>query len=78
MEKYSKELIEKINKLKKDVLNLADKVTTNEDARIECGILNETLTNSWSSIDAAIFAEEPSEIERQIDAAIEQAYQTPT
>ena len=76
MQIYSEELTSKVNRLKDSVLNLASKVAINEDARIECGILNRELSNNWNSIDTTIFAEEPSEPERQIDSAIEQAYQT--
>ena len=77
MKEYSKEFINKINKLKEDVIKLANKVNAGEDARTACGVLNRSLSNNWNDIDATIFAEEPSELERQTDAAIEQAYQIP-
>lgn len=71
---YPEDLVVKVNKLKEAVINLADKVSKNEDARSECGKLYHTISNNWKSIDSIIFAEEPSELERQIDAAMSQAY----
>ncbi len=78
MVEYSEELISKVNKVKEAIVNLVNNLEAGEDARIECGILNRLLSDNWNSIEASIFAEEPSELDRQIDAAIEQAYQIPT
>ena len=73
--KYTKDLIDRVNKLKNAVNEFADKVNVQEDARTECGILYRTITENWKKIDSIIFYEEPSELERQIDAAIEQYHQ---
>ncbi len=78
MVEYSEELISKVNKVKEAIVNLVNNLEVGEDARIECGILNRLLSDNWNSIEASIFAEKPSELDRQIDAAIEQAYQIPT
>ena len=72
--RYTKDLINKVNELKDAAIKLTDKVSRNEDARIECGVLYEVITDNWKSIDSTIFAEEPSELDRQIDAAISQVY----
>jgi hypothetical protein len=72
---YTEDIVNKVNKLKDAATKLADKVSRKEDARIECGVLYDIITNNWKSIDSTIFAEEPSELERQIDDAIAQVYQ---
>ena len=71
---YSEKLVKKVNKLKESTLKFAEKVNSQKDSRIECGILYDTISRNWKSIDATVFYEEPSELERQIDAAIKQAY----
>ena len=73
---YTKDFIDKVNKLKDTVIKFADKVNSQEDARIECGILYDVITKNWKKIDSIIFYEDegPSELERKIDAAIERAY----
>ena len=76
--KYSNDLVEKVNKLKESAVKLADKVNNQEDARIACGELYDIITSNWKDIDSTIFAEEHSELERQIDAAIEQVYRIST
>ena len=71
---YTKDLIDRVNKLKDATIKLAHKVNAQEDARRECGILYDVITRNWTKIDSTIFYEEPSELDRQIDAAIEQVY----
>ena len=75
---YTEDLIKKVDSLKEAVTNLAEKVNKHEDARVECGKLYRLINSTWTSIDATIFHEEPSETERQLDAAIAQAYRIST
>ena len=74
---YSEEFIKKVNELKESILKFAEKVNSQKDARIECGILYNTIFNNWKNIDATVFYEESSELECQIETAIEQSYQIP-
>ena len=71
---YTEDLVIKVNKLKEATIDFADKVSRNEDARIECGKLHHIISSNWKNIDSVIFAEEPSELECQIGAAMSQAY----
>lgn len=75
---YDIDLINRVNKLREAINKFSDKVNAQEDASIECGVLYNTITNNWKKIDAAIFYEEPSELEHRIDAAIAQVYQLST